>query len=128
MNTLTLDVLSPNATVFHGSVEAVIAPLPDGWQGVLPGHARFSSRLMAGPVVVRIDGQERRIATTGGVLSVDGDSALILTGAAALDRDFDDLEQGIREHIERLVAAEKEAERHFSRVYRQMAHAFSQTG
>ena len=109
-------------------MDAVIAPIPDGWHGIFPGHARFSARLMAGTVIVRIGTVERQVATIGGVLTVEGDTVSILTGAAQVDRGLDELELGLREHIERLIATEKEAEKHFSRVYHQMAHAFDRTG
>jgi F-type H+-transporting ATPase subunit epsilon len=116
-----LEVLTPQATVFAEVVDAVIVPLPDGWKGILPGHAPFCARLMAGQVLARCKGRERLLATIGGTLAVAGDTVTILTGAAALDRGFETLEQEVRDHAERLAEAEREAEKQFDRVYRQMA-------
>jgi hypothetical protein len=65
------------------------------------------------------------LATIGGTLSVEGDIVNILAGAAALDRSFEALEQEIGEHVAQLLAAEKEAEKHFNRVYRQMARTLN---
>ena len=121
MNRLRLEVLTPEQAVYDGEVDAVIAPLPDGWRGILPGRLAFCARLMAGQVVFRTGGRERRLATVGGTLAVAGDTVTILTGAAVLDRDFDALERELREHLARVAAAETEAEKHFNRVYRQLA-------
>ena len=57
---MRLEVLTPQAVVFEGEVDAVVAPLPDGWIGVLPGHSPFLARLMRGQVLLRNgDGEQR---------------------------------------------------------------------
>ena len=33
---MRLEVITPQAVVFEGDVTSVVAPLPDGWIGVLP--------------------------------------------------------------------------------------------
>ncbi len=124
MSTIRLTVRTPQDTVFDDEVEEVVLPLSDGWIGILPGHAEFVARLMAGNFVIRLVGHERHGATVGGTMRVRGDRALILTGAATIDHDFDQLESDVSEQFERSISAEKEAEKHFDRVYRQMARAF----
>jgi F-type H+-transporting ATPase subunit epsilon len=128
MKLLRLQVLTPLATVFDAPVEAVIAPLADGWVGILPGHARFQARLMRGQVVVRSAGQEQQIATIGGTMSVSGDAVLILTGAAAPDTSVARLEHERGQTVEQREALEREAEKHFDRVYRAMARTFNHRG
>ena len=121
MKQLRLQVLTPQASVFDEAVDAIVAPLPDGWIGVLPGHARFQARLLPGAVVVTIAGQRRVIATTGGSLGVDNGAVIALTGAAAVNMDLATLEQQIGRQAESARAMEQEAEKHFSRVYRALA-------
>jgi F-type H+-transporting ATPase subunit epsilon len=125
VKTLHLAVFTPQTTVFAAAVDAVIVPLPDGWLGVFPGHAPFQARLMRGEVLFRVDGKERVLATLGGTIAVDGGTVTILTGVAALDRDLETLERDISEEGQRLAALEQEAEKHFNRVYRQMARTFN---
>jgi F-type H+-transporting ATPase subunit epsilon len=125
VKTLRLAVFTPQATVFAAAVDAVIVPISDGWLGVFPGHAPFQSRLMRGEVLFRVDGKERLLATLGGTIAVDGETVTILTGVAALDRDMETLEREISEEVQRLTALEQEAEKHFNRVYRQMARTFN---
>jgi F-type H+-transporting ATPase subunit epsilon len=124
MKTLHLEVLTPQATLLEQDVTSLVVPLLNGWLGVFPGHAPFQARLLPGEVIFRSAGQERMMATLGGTLVTDGDRATILTGVAMLDHDLDVLEQRISEEAEQLTKMEEEAEKHFDRVYRQMAHTF----
>lgn len=121
MTSLHLEVLTPRTTVVDFEVDSVTAPLPDGWLGILPGHAAFQARLMPGEVLFTVNGKERMLATLGGTLTMDGATVTILTGVAALDCDLETLEQNISEEAGQLAEMETEAERHFDRVYRQMA-------
>ncbi|HEY1296911.1 MAG TPA: F0F1 ATP synthase subunit epsilon [Chloroflexota bacterium] len=121
MRQLRLEVLTPQGTVFDAPVDAVVAPLPDGWIGILPGHTSFQARLLAGVVALRTEGRRRLIATLGGVLSVESDLVSILTGGAMPDAELEGLEEQIGEQAERAQAVENEAEKHFGRVYRALA-------
>jgi F0F1-type ATP synthase epsilon subunit len=125
---LQLEVLTVEGVVLDASVEAVVVPLVDGWKGVLPGHAGFEARLMRGEILFRSQGAERTVATLGGTLVVELDRVTVLTGAAALDRDLAGLEQEISGELEALQTMEAEAEKHFGRVYRQMAETFRRAG
>jgi F-type H+-transporting ATPase subunit epsilon len=120
---MRLLVLTLEETVFDGPAEEVVVPLADGWLGVRPRHAPFQARLLAGDVVVRVDGRERPLATLGGTIVVERDTVTILTGVAKLDQDLETLEHAIGDDLKRRTALEHEAEKHFDRVYRQMARA-----
>jgi F-type H+-transporting ATPase subunit epsilon len=122
---LRLEVLTPEGTIFDAEVDAVVVPLPDGWQGIHPGHLAFHARLMRGEVLFRAGGRERMLATLGGTVTVQGGTLTILSGTAALDHKLEDLEQAISGKAERLAEMEREAEKHFDRVYRQMARTFT---
>ena len=125
MKTLRLTVLTPQTTVFDDSVDAVIAPLSDGWRGVLPGHLDFVAHLMPGEILYRVGGKEQVIATLGGVVSVDHGTVTVLTGTAAVNCSLENLERAVNEESQRLTTLEQEAEKHFDRVYRQMADTFN---
>ena len=128
MSVLRLLLLTPLATVFDGAVDAVIVPLADGWKGIFPGHAPFQARLLAGDVLVRTGGKERIGATLGGALTVEPGAVRILSGVAALDTDLKALEGGIDDELRRLNGLEREAEKHFEQIYRQMARTFNHRG
>ena len=126
MRSLQLRVLTPEQTVFAAPVDAVIAPLPDGWIGILPGHTPFQARLLRGEIALRSGGQHHRIATQGGLLNLDADVINILTGAAAVDTDMSTLEQHVGEADSERRAMEQEAEKHFGRIYRALANTLDQ--
>ena len=125
MKTLHLTVLTPQAIMFDNSVDAVIAPLSDGWRGVLPGHLDFVAHLMRGEILYRVGEEEHEIATLGGVVSVNHGTVTVLTGTAAVNCSLENLEHAISEESQRLTTLEQEAEKHFDRVYRQMARTFN---
>ena len=128
MSELRIEVLTPQGTVLDSPVDSVVAPLPDGWIGILPGHSPFQSRLLAGVVAFRAADRQRIVATLGGVLSTDSNVVSILTGSARLDADLHELEADIGERAEQSQAIEQEAEKHFGRVYRALADTLNRHG
>ncbi|MFG1691811.1 F0F1 ATP synthase subunit epsilon, partial [Gemmatimonadota bacterium] len=46
--TLSVQVISPETTVFEGSAASMVAPAWDGKVGILPGHAPLITLLGAG--------------------------------------------------------------------------------
>ena len=128
MTRLHLRVLTPAATVLDEPVDEVVAAIPDGWIGILPGHTPFQARLLRGEVAFRQGGATRVVVTLGGTLGVTGAAVTVLTGAARVDATLNELEAGLDEQVAELQAAETEAERHFGRVYRTLANAFSREG
>jgi len=124
MRPMRLRVLTPERTVFDAAVDAVIAPLPDGWIGVLPGHTPFQARVLRGEIVFRTGGHRQRIAIQGGLLSVEADVVNLLTAAAAVDTDLSTLEQQVGEASKQATLMEQEAEKHIGRVYHALADTF----
>ena len=79
IDTLTFDLVTPQATFFSGQVTMVEAPGTLGDFGVLPGHMPFISTLRAGVVTVH-DGKssQSRMFVTGGIAEVNAQSCTIL--------------------------------------------------
>ena len=65
------------------------------------------------------------VYTLGGTVTVQAETVTILTGTAGLDHNLEALEQAISGKAQRLAEMEREAEKHFDRVYRQMARTFT---
>ncbi|HXE59026.1 MAG TPA: ATP synthase F1 subunit epsilon [Gemmatimonadales bacterium] len=63
-------VISPEAAVFDGEADAVVAPAFDGEVGILPNHAPFMTLLGEGALVVRRGGEANRFTVRGGFLQV----------------------------------------------------------
>ena len=76
---LKVSVISPEATLFEGQAQSVIAPAFDGEVGILTGHAAMVTTLGAG--VLRLgDGQAFRVE--GGFLQVADNEVRVVTEKA----------------------------------------------
>jgi F-type H+-transporting ATPase subunit epsilon len=67
---MQVTVISPEASMFHGEADAVVAPAFDGDVGILPNHAPFMTLLGEGTLTVRQAGSTRRFRVRGGFLQV----------------------------------------------------------
>jgi F-type H+-transporting ATPase subunit epsilon len=63
-------VISPEASMFDGEADAVVAPAFDGEVGILPNHAPFMTLLGRGTLTVRRSDGVSRFSLRGGFLQV----------------------------------------------------------
>ena len=81
-DTLRLEIITPQATVFAEDVHMVTLPAIDGQLGVYPHHLRLITQLVPGEVVVTTDGQERYLAVGEGLVEVSSDVVAVVTDMA----------------------------------------------
>jgi F-type H+-transporting ATPase subunit epsilon len=67
---MRVTVISPEAAVFDGEADAVVAPAHDGEVGILPNHAPMMTILGTGELVIRAGTATRRFRVQGGFLQV----------------------------------------------------------
>jgi F-type H+-transporting ATPase subunit epsilon len=67
---MQVTVISPEASVFNGEADALVAPAYDGQVGILQNHAPFMTLLGAGILTVKHGGVEHRFTVQGGFLQV----------------------------------------------------------
>jgi F-type H+-transporting ATPase subunit epsilon len=77
---LKVSVISPEAVVFEGEADSVVAPAFDGEVGILTGHAPMMALLGKG--VIRI-GDGRRFNVEGGFLQVVDNTVRVVTEKAS---------------------------------------------
>ncbi len=82
MKPFTLKIITPEKVFFDGETEQIIVRTTEGDMGVLAGHESFVSDLPAGPFRVKIDGNFKIAAISGGVLKISKESTTILAMAA----------------------------------------------
>jgi F-type H+-transporting ATPase subunit epsilon len=63
-------VIGPEAAVFAGPADSLVAPAYDGEVGILPRHAPFMTLLGAGVLTLKHGGEVRRFTVQGGFLQV----------------------------------------------------------
>ncbi|MEI9903064.1 MAG: ATP synthase F1 subunit epsilon [Asticcacaulis sp.] len=75
---LHVSLVTPEAELFSGLVDQVVAPGIEGEFGVLAHHAPFMTILAEGDVVVMNDGKSRVFQVRGGFADVSEDGMTIL--------------------------------------------------
>jgi F-type H+-transporting ATPase subunit epsilon len=81
-DTLTLEIVTPQAIVFSEQVELVTLPAIEGEIGVYPQHARLITQLVPGEIVISQNGQDRSLAVGEGLVEIAGDHVAIVTDMA----------------------------------------------
>ena len=84
MDTLQLEILTPNGEIFNGEALSVVLPGEEGEFGVLAGHASLTTLLTSGVVdVEKEDKSVEAIVISWGVVQVDEEKVIILVEGAA---------------------------------------------
>jgi F-type H+-transporting ATPase subunit epsilon len=100
--TFLLDLVTPEQTLFSGSVQELVAPGVLGEFGVLAGHANMLAELTCGRLLYRDQSGERLMAAAGGFAEVTGERVTVLLDDAAYAEDLDPASLG--KEIEELEA------------------------
>ena len=89
MNTLNLEIVTPNGDIFNGAVTEVTLPGEEGEFGVLPEHASLTTLLSAGVIdFVKEDKTTESVVINWGHVQVDESKVIVLAdGAVALRGD-----------------------------------------
>jgi F-type H+-transporting ATPase subunit epsilon len=77
---LKVSVISPEAVLFEGETDAVVAPAYDGEIGILTGHAPLMALLGNG--LLRLGGSGQRFNVSGGFLQVINNDVRVVTEQA----------------------------------------------
>ena len=80
---LSVSVISPEAVLFEGTTESIVAPAFDGQVGILTGHAPMLTLLGTGELRLGDGGSGRRFHVEGGFLRVVDDTVRVVTERAS---------------------------------------------
>jgi F-type H+-transporting ATPase subunit epsilon len=89
-NTLKVEIVTPDDTVYSEDVDMVTLPVIDGQIGILPHHLRLMTQLVPGEMIVRKNGQVRFLAVGEGLVDVTGDRVSIVTDMAIATENIDE--------------------------------------
>jgi F-type H+-transporting ATPase subunit epsilon len=81
-DTLRLDIVTPQATVFSEDVDMVTLPTAEEQIGVYPHHVRAIAQMIPGEIIVTKNGQDRFLAVGEGLVEIAGDHVSIVTDMA----------------------------------------------
>ena len=89
-DTLKLEIVTPDATVYSEDVQMVTLPAVDGQIGVLPHHVPLLTQIIPGEMIVRLNDQEKFVAVGEGLVLVTRDRVSILTDMAVAAETIDE--------------------------------------
>ncbi len=111
--TLHVEVVTAERELYNGEADDVQAPGADGELGILPEHAPLLSLLGAGPLEIKLGGQEEVIFISGGFLEVSNNNVSVLADTAENADDIDQAraEEARRRAQERLAEVQSNTDR-----------------
>ena len=92
MNTIQVEVVSAEESIFSGKAEFVVLPGEVGELGVYPNHTPLITRIKAGAVRIRVPGENRDelIFVAGGILEIQPNLVTVLADTAIRGNDLDE--------------------------------------
>jgi F-type H+-transporting ATPase subunit epsilon len=81
-NTIKLEIVTPEGTVYSEPVEMVTVQGSEGQMGILPNHMSLVAQLTPGEMIVQRDGRKHSMALGQGILMVSKDLVSVLTDMA----------------------------------------------
>lgn len=83
METLKLDIVTPQGSIFSNNVRSITLPGSEGEFGVLPGHIGMVTTLEAGVIEIdKVDGKKEVVAINWGYAKIDNESVDVLVEGA----------------------------------------------
>jgi F-type H+-transporting ATPase subunit epsilon len=88
--TLKLEIVTPQATVFSEDVEMVTLPASEGEIGIYPGHLRLITQVVPGQIIINKNGTDSLLAVGEGLVEVTPRKVSILTDMAIRAEEIDE--------------------------------------
>ncbi len=91
-NTVHIDVVSAEASIFSGEAEFVVAPASAGEVGIYPHHAPMITTVKQGSLRIKVanEVEEQHIYISGGILEVQPGVITVLADTAIRGVDLDE--------------------------------------
>ena len=91
MNTIHVDVVSAEESIYSGEAKFVSLPGEAGELGIYPRHTPLITRIKAGSVrIEKADGTEEFVFVAGGILEVQPNCITVLSDTAIRGKDLDE--------------------------------------
>ena len=89
-DTLRLEIVTPQATVYSEDVHMVTIPAVEGQMGIYPRHVRLITQIVPGEIIVNKDGTDGFLAVGEGVVEITGEHVAIVTDMAIPAENIDE--------------------------------------
>ncbi|NML60446.1 F0F1 ATP synthase subunit epsilon [Massilia sp. RP-1-19] len=127
-NTIHVDVVSAEKSIFSGEAEFVALPGEAGELGIYPKHTPLITRIRPGAVRIKVPGQaeEEFVFVAGGILEVQPNAVTVLADTAIRGGDLDEAKalEAKRQAEELMVNRESEID--YAKAQSELATAIAQ--
>ena len=127
-NTIQVDVVSAEASIFEGHAEFVALPGESGELGIYPQHTPLITRIRPGAVRIKIAGQadEEFVFVAGGILEVQPNRVTVLADTAIRGQDLDEAKAEAAKKAAEEALANRSGEIDYAKAQAELATAVAE--
>jgi F-type H+-transporting ATPase subunit epsilon len=128
MNTIHVDVVSAEESIFEGEAEFVALPGEAGELGIYPQHTPLITRIKPGAVRIKLAGknEEEFVFVAGGILEVQPDRVTVLADTAIRGHDLDEAKAEEARKMAEEALANRSADIDYAKAQAELASAMAQ--
>ena len=128
MNTIHVDVVSAEESIFSGEARFVALPGESGELGIFPRHTPLITRIKPGAVRIRVPGQaqEEFVFVAGGLLEVQPDTVTVLADTAIRGADLDEAKASAAKKLAEEALANRDSKIDYAAAQAELATAVAQ--
>ena len=127
-NTIHVDVVSAETSIFEGEAEFVALPGEAGELGIYPQHTPLITRIRPGAVRIKVAGQaeEEFVFVAGGILEVQPNRVTVLADTAIRGRDLDEAKANEARKAAEEALSNRKGEIDYAKAQAELAEAIAQ--
>ena len=127
-NTIHVDVVSAEESIFSGEAEFVVLPGEVGELGIYPRHTPLITRIKPGSVRIKLPGQteEELVFVAGGVLEVQPGVVTVLADTAIRGHDLDEAKALEAQQRAREAMQSRASQMDYAKAIAELAEASAQ--
>ncbi len=128
VNTVKIDVVSAEQSIFSGEAEFVTAPASMGEVGIYPNHAPMITPLKSGSLRIKLadKSEEQLIYVSGGILEVQPGIITVLSDTAIRGKDLDESKALAAKKSAEEAMKNKSSDTDFAQAQADLAEAMAQ--
>jgi F-type H+-transporting ATPase subunit epsilon len=128
MNTIHVDVVSIEESIFEGEAEFVALPGEAGELGIYPQHTPLITRIRPGAVRIKVAGQaeEEFVFVAGGILEVQPNRVTVLADTAIRAHDLDEARADEARKAAEEALANRSADIDYAKAQAELVSAMAQ--
>ena len=127
-NTVQIDVVSAEESIFSGEADFVVAPAKMGEVGIYPNHAPMITTLKSGSLKIKLADkkEEHLIYVSGGILEVQPGIITVLSDTAIMAKDLDESKAAAAKKAAEEAMKNKSSDVDYAKAQAELAEAMAQ--